>query len=108
MAHLAVARDGRILQINSDALNPKARCRAARPCLGGRRSLKRMSGKPTRPVLLSRSPAVRKGENPPWHPFLSQEPARELAWPPRWPSGELATRSLRRCAILTERPSSRE
>jgi len=88
---LAVARHGRILRNNSDALNPEARCRVARPWLGGSKSRNRLSGTPTWPVLLSRSPAVRKGEDYPWHPSLSQEPARELAWPPRWPSGELAT-----------------
>ena len=50
---LASRRPGCILEHNSDAVIPEARCRAARLCLEGSESRNRLSGTPTWPVFLS-------------------------------------------------------
>src|SRR6266508_3281539 len=68
------ARSASMLDVNSDAMNPEARCCAARPCLEGSKSRDRLSGTPTRPVLFLAAangdrgepmiPAVRKLHSP--------------------------------------------
>jgi hypothetical protein len=49
---LAARGQGYILEHHSDAMNPEARCRAARPCLEGSKSRNRLSGVPAWPFFL--------------------------------------------------------